>query len=101
MQITPPLSPSGAKDKGEWPTPTRAVIRRMFRDSRSQREIVHDTKVPRRTVRRIIRQESSRRDRGKKHKRHHMMSIREIRRCIRHISFDWSTRRMSFERLRI
>ena len=101
MKITPPLSPSGAKDKGEWPTPTRAVIRRMFKDGRSQREIVHDTKVPRRTIRRIIRQESSRRDRKRKDKRHYIMSIREIRRCIRYISFDWSTRRMSFERLRI
>jgi Transposase len=28
------------------------------------------------------------------------MSVREIRRCIRHISRDWSTRRMSFERVK-
>ena len=94
--LTSPLP----KDKREWPTPTRAVIRALQRDGLSQREIVKRTKVPRRSIRRILRQEHSRRTRRRKDPKPHMMSIREIRRCIRHISFNWSTRRMSFEQVR-
>ena len=29
------------------------------------------------------------------------MSIRDIRQCIRHISYSWATRRMSFEQVRV
>jgi len=89
-------SPLRLDDKGEWPTPTRAVVRACQRDGLSQREIVKKTDVPRRTIRRILHQESSRRGRRGKAYKPHLMSIREIHRCIRHISRDWSTRRLSF-----
>jgi transposase len=88
------------KDKGEWPTPIRLTIRNLSRQGKSQREIVSDTSIPRRTVRRILKQEHSRRDRRRKAPKPHLMSIREIRRCIRHISNDWSTRRLTFEQVR-
>ena len=88
------------KDKGEWPTPIRQTIRNLKRQGKSQREIVSDTSIPRRTVQRILRQEHSRRTRRKKDPKPHLMSIRLIRRCIRHISRDWSTRRLTFEQVR-
>jgi hypothetical protein len=43
------------KDKGEWPTPMRQTIRNLKRQGKSQREIVFDTSILRRTVRRILR----------------------------------------------
>ena len=76
------LSSPPQKDKAEWPTPIRAIIRALQRDGASQREIVSKTHAPRRTVRTILRQESSRRDRKKKQSKPHLMSIREIRRYI-------------------
>ena len=88
------------KDKGEWPTPVRQTIRNLNRQGKSQREIVSNTSIPRRTVRRILRQEHSRRDRRKKAPKPHLMSVRQIRQCIRHISRDWSTRRLTFEQVR-
>ena len=88
------------KDKGEWPTPVRQTVRNLKREGKSQREIVAQTSLPRTSIRRILRQESSRRARKKKAPKPHLMSIREIRRCIRYLSKDWSTRRLSFEQLR-
>jgi len=94
------LSSPLQKDKGEWPTPTRAIIRSLQRQGKSQREIVSETTVPRRTVRRILKQEHSRRVRGKKQPKLHLMSIRDIRQCIRTIAKNWSSRRMSFADLK-
>ncbi len=94
------LSSPLQKEQGEWPTPVRAVVRGLQRDGFSQREIVSKTSLPRRTIRRILHQESSRRIRKKKAPRVHMMSVREIRRCIRHISRDWSTRRFTFDQVK-
>ena len=65
-----------------------------------QRDIVSETTIPRWTVRRILRQESSHRLRQRKAPKPHLMSVREIRRCIRHISKDWSTRRLTFEQVK-
>lgn len=101
METPTITSPSMRKKKGEWPTPVRAIIRGMRRDGASQRDIVHKTSLPRRTIRRILSQESSRRDRVKNHSRPHLLSSRTIRQIIRHISRNWSTRIMSFERVRI
>ncbi|KUJ14282.1 uncharacterized protein LY89DRAFT_564823, partial [Mollisia scopiformis] len=70
------------------------------RQGKSQREIVSETHIPRRTVRRILKQESSRRERKRKLSRHHLMSICDIRCCIRTISKNWSSRRMTFEALK-
>ena len=88
------------KDKGEWPTPICQTVRQLHREGKSQREIVFQTTLPRRTIRTILRQESSHRLRRRKAPKPHMMSIREIRRCIRHISRDWSTRRLTFDQVR-
>jgi hypothetical protein len=87
------------KDKGEWPTPVRQTIRNPKQQGKSQREIVSDTSIPRRTVRRILLQEHSRRERRKKAPKPHVMSVRQIRQCIPHISKDWSTRRLTFEQV--
>ena len=88
------------KEKGEWPTPIRMTVRNLMRLGNSQREIVSQTSLPRRTIRRILHQESSHRLRKKKAPKPHLMSVREIRQCIRHISKDWSTRRLSFEQVK-
>ncbi|KUJ06924.1 uncharacterized protein LY89DRAFT_767202 [Mollisia scopiformis] len=94
------LSDPIEKENNEWPTPARAVIRSLQRQGKSQREIVSETHIPRRTVRRILKQESSRRERKRKLSRHHLMSIRDIRYCIRTISKNWSSRRMTFKALK-
>ena len=88
------------KEKGEWPTPIRMTVRNLQRQGKSQREIVSNTTLPRRTIRRILHQESSHRLRKKKAPKPHLMSVREIRRCIRHIANNWSTRRLTFEQVR-
>ena len=88
MNNTLVLSSPPQKENGEWPTPVRATVRSLQRDGYSQREIVSKTSLPRRTIRRILHQESSRRIRKKKAPRCHLISVREIRRCIRHISRD-------------
>src|SRR6266487_1131877 len=88
------------KEQGEWPTPVRITVRNLHRQGKSQREIVSNTSLPRRTIRCILRQESSHRLRRRKAPKSHMMSIREICCCIRHISRDWSTRRLTFEQVK-
>jgi len=88
------------KEQGEWPTPIRITIRTLHQQGKSQWDIVSETTIPRWTVRRILRQESSHRLRQRKAPKPHLMSVREIRRCIRHISKDWSTRRLTFEQVK-
>ena len=91
------VSPSMQKDKGEWPTPIRAIIRGLQRQGKSQREIVRETGIHRHTIRRILKQESSHRDRKKTYSRPHMIGIRTICQVIWHISRNWLTRILSFE----
>jgi Transposase len=93
-------SPCIPKENEEWPTPARAIIRAMSRLGFSQRDIILKTSAPRRTIRDILHQEHCRRSRKGKVYKPHLMSTREIRRCIRHIAKDWSTRRLSFEQVR-
>lgn len=90
------LSSPLQKESGEWPTPARAIVRSLHRQGKSQREIVSETFMPRRTIRRILKQEHSRRERKKKLFKPHLLSQRTIRQIIRTISRDWSTRRFSF-----
>ena len=99
MDDDPVFSSPPQKEKGEWPTPVRQTVRQLQRQGKSQREIVLKTTLPRRTIHTILRQESSHRLHRRKAPKPHMMSIREIRRCIRHISRDWSTRCLTFEQV--
>ena len=94
------LSSPPQKENGEWPTPVRKVVRSLQRDGLSQRAIVKKTTLPRRTIRRILHQEKSKRCRKKTLPRPHLMTQREIRQCIRHISRDWSTRRLTFDQVK-
>jgi len=73
METPQTLSPNSAKDKGEWTTPVRAIIRAGLRQGKSQRELVVETYVPRRTVRRILKQEYSCRERKRKLSRYYSM----------------------------
>ncbi|KAF8856865.1 hypothetical protein BDZ45DRAFT_675229, partial [Acephala macrosclerotiorum] len=82
------LSSPLQKDKREWSTSARAVIRGLQRQGKSQREIQEETLVPRKSIRRILKQEYNRRIRGKKRSKSHIMSVRDIRRCIRTIAKD-------------
>jgi len=54
METPTILSPNSGKDKGEWITPIRAIIRAGMRQGKSQRELVAETYVPKRIVRRIL-----------------------------------------------
>jgi hypothetical protein len=92
-------SPCIPKENDEWPTPARAIIRGMSRLGFSQRDIVRRTGAKRQTIRDILHQEHCRRSRKGKVYKPHLMSIREIRRCIRHIASSWSTRRLTFEQV--
>lgn len=82
------LSSPLQKESGEWPTPARAIIYALQKQGKSQREIVSETHVPRRTVRRILKQEHNRRKRKKKLPKPHLLSQRTIRQIIRTISRD-------------
>ena len=93
-------SPCIPKENEEWPTPARAIIRGMSRLGFSQREIVQRTGAKRRTIRDILHQEHCRRSRKGKVYKPHLMSIREIRRCIRHIASNWLTRRLTFQQVK-
>ncbi|KUJ17236.1 uncharacterized protein LY89DRAFT_685149, partial [Mollisia scopiformis] len=46
---------------------TPVILSSPLEKGKSQREIVQETQVPRRTVRRILKQKHSRRERKKKH----------------------------------
>src|SRR4051794_29723781 len=94
------LSDPIEKENNEWPTPARAVVRSLQRQGKSQREIVSKTQIPRRTVRRILKQESSCRERKRTAFRRHLMSTRDIRHCIRTIAKNWTSRRMTFAELK-
>ena len=59
MDDDPILSSPPQKEKGEWPTPVRQTVRQLQRQGKSQREIVLKTTLPQRTIRTILRQESS------------------------------------------
>ncbi|KUJ12614.1 uncharacterized protein LY89DRAFT_688259, partial [Mollisia scopiformis] len=48
------------------------ILSSLFEKGKSQREIVQETQVPRRTVRRILKQEHSRKERKKKHPKPHL-----------------------------
>src|SRR5438874_12645533 len=100
MDDDPIFSSPPQKDKGEWPTTVRQTVRQLQRQGKSQREIVVKTTLPRHTIRTILHQESSYQLCRKKAPKPHMMSIREIRYCIRHISRDWSTCRLTFEQVK-
>jgi Transposase len=93
-------SPCILKENEEWPTPARAIIHGMNQLGYLQRDIVQKTSAKRRTIKDILHQEHCWRSRKGKVYKPHLMSVREIRRCIRHIAKDWSTRRLSFEQVK-
>jgi transposase len=93
-------SPNIPKPGNEWPSPARAVIRALDRLGFSLSEIRKKTTASRSTIRDILHQEHSRRVRKNRVYRPHLMSIREIRRYIRYIAKDWSTRRLTFEQVK-
>ena len=100
METPTILSPNSGKDKREWITPVRAIIRADMRQRKSQRELVSETGVPRRTIRRILKQKHSRKERKRKLPRHHLMCKSDIRHCLRTITKNWASRRITFEELK-
>ncbi len=100
MNNTLILSSLSQKENGEWPTPICKVVHSLQHNRNSQHKIVSKTSLPQQTIRQILYQESSWRVHGKKAPKPYLMSIHEIRCCIRYISRDWSTHRMLFEQVR-
>jgi len=76
------------KVNGEWPVFVRIIVQNLQCEGRSRREIVVKTTLSWRTMRRILKQESSHRVRRRKAPKPHIMSANNIRQCIRHISQD-------------
>ena len=92
-------SPNIPEPGNEWPSPARAVIRALDRLGFSLGEIREKTIAPRLTIRDILHQEHSRKARKSRVYKPRLMSTREIRRCIRHIANNWSTRRFTFKQV--
>ena len=93
-------SPPRDGERGDWHTPPRKTVRVLARQGKSDREIVEETSIPRTTVQQIRKQESSRRPHKSKGFHQRMMTIREIQRAIRFISKDYTSRYMTYERVR-
>ena len=93
-------SPNILEPGNEWPSPAHVVIRVLDRLGFSLGEIRKKTTASRSIIRDILHQEHSRRARKTRVYKPHLMSIREIRHCIRHIAKDWSTRRLTFEQVK-
>jgi transposase len=84
------------KEGGEWNTPTRSRVCTLVLEGKSDHKIVKETGIPRSSVQRICKEKSSHRSRKGKVYKPRMMTVCEICQCIRHISRDWSTCRLSF-----
>ncbi len=93
-------SPPREGEQGDWKTPPRKTVRIMALQGKSDHMIRDATGIPRSTVQRIRKQESSRRLRKGKVYKPRMMTVREIRQAIRHLSKDYASRHLTFERLR-
>jgi len=96
------LSSPNISERGhEWPSPARVVIRALDRLGYNKREIILYTSATRHTIRNILHQEHSYRSRKNKVYKPYLISVREIRQYIRYIVRDWSTRRLSFEQVKV
>lgn len=92
---SPPHDPGG-----NWNTPKRSRVRQMRRDGKSWGEISLKLGVPRSSARTICKDKSSRTTRKGKEYNHILLSLRTIRQIIRYISYNYSTRRLSFKAVR-
>jgi transposase len=93
-------SPPRDSENAPWKTPPRKTVRVLARQGKSDREIFHETGIPRSTVQRIRRQETSRRMHRTRPNYPRMMTTREIRRALRFIATSYTTRCLTFERVR-
>src|SRR5579859_3778520 len=93
-------SPPREGEHGKWKTPPHKTIHVMVLQGKSDHEIFHETGIPRSTVQRIQKQESSQRLHKKRPNRPRMISAREIRHVIRFISRDYTSCRLPFKHVR-
>lgn len=83
-----------------WHTPKRARVRQAREDGKSWGWIERELRVPRSTARGICKAPTSRRTRKWKQYQKKLLNRRDLRRIIRFISQNYTTRRLSFQRVR-
>ena len=96
------LSPSAQKcPKGMWNTPARASVRSLAKTGKNQLQIFDETGIPQPTISRILNAETSRTTRKGKQYKPFKLSQREVRRLIRRLSKNFTSRQLSYARLRV
>ena len=83
-----------------WRTPKRARVRQAPVDGKSWSQIHAELGVPKATAQRICKAKSSRTTRKGKACKRRLLNTRAIRRIIRYIAQNWSTRRATFEQVK-
>lgn len=85
---------------GNWDTPARAKVRGLFKAGHRPCDIFRMTRIPEPTISRILKENGSRRTRkGRKYKPN-KLSNREVRRIIRYLSKNFTTRAQSIAQVR-
>jgi len=93
-------SPPRTGVKGNWKSPARAVVRYLAHQGISDGKISMKTGIPKSTIRYIRLDISNRRPHKIKGFHKEIMSSREIRRVIRFVSTNYSTRRLTFKQVK-
>ena len=84
----------------EWHTPARAKVRLLWKQGLSYSQISNTTGLARSTIQGIIKAKSSRRLRKGKEYKPKRITPRELRRIIRWVVTNWTTRRASYSRIK-
>jgi len=100
MSIDIPSSSPPHAPGENWNTPKRSRVRQMRRDGKSWSDIYAQLGVPRSSARSICKDPSSRTTRKGKQYHQTLLNERDIRQIIRHIAFNYTTRRLSFVEVR-
>jgi IS30 family transposase len=83
-----------------WQTPVRAKVRLLRKQGLSYGKISDATGLARSTIQRIVKAKSSRRGRKGKEYRPKRISPRTLRRIIRWVITNWTTRRASYSHIK-
>ena len=97
--LSSPLAVAHSPNK-EWHTPVRAKVRLLRKQGLSYSQISNATSLARSTIQRIIKAKSSRRSRKGKEYKPKRITPRDLRRIIRWVVTNWTTRRASYSRIK-
>ena len=83
-----------------WHTPTHAKVRVLRKQGHSYTQISNATGLARSTIQGIIKAKSSRRSRKGKDYKPKLITPRELRRIIRFVVTNWTSRRASYSQIK-